>query len=185
MLRRLLWLGLVLFATRAGAATIDDVVGHYVGSWTNNTFVGSTGDVTIDLAIAGSQLTGTFAIGGSILGGFVQPDPLQLVGTIAGGDATFNSSPSAIYGTVAGTIHGSTGALDFALSGLQNTDILGVAVNGTIVNHVMDLTYDVTIMSFGVAHGVLHAPEAGAAAGEAAAGGALLALASLARRARR
>ena len=173
MRRGFLYLALVAFAARADAATIDDVQGHYVGTWSNTTF-SSTDTATIDLAIAGSQLTGTFSMGGSILGGYVQPTPLQLVGTLAGDDATFNGSPGTLYGTVAGTIHGSTGAFDFTLSALENPSIVGVAVNGTIVNHVMDLTYDVTIMSFGVASGVLHAPEADSAASGVAAGAALL-----------
>jgi hypothetical protein len=158
----LLGLAIVVFAARAGAATIDDVAGRYVGTWTNETFVGSTGAVTIDIVIVGPQITATFLMDGSILGGFVQPAPLQLVGTIAAGDATFNAAPGGPYGTVAGTIHGSTGAFEFSLSMLQNPSILGVTVTGTIVNHVMDLDYDVTILEFGVAHGVLHAPESGA-----------------------
>jgi hypothetical protein len=178
MRRGLLWLALVAFATHAGAATINDVQGHYVGTWSNTTF-SSTDAASIDLAIAGSQLTGTFSMAGSILGGYVQPAPLQVVGTIAADDATFNGSPGVLYGTVAGTIHGSTGAFDFTLSALENPNIVSVAVNGTIVNHVMDLTYDVTIMQFGVASGVLHAPEPGFAANAAAAGAALLLVAGV------
>lgn len=162
MTRRLLALALVVFAARAGAATIDDVEGRYVGTWTNETFVGSTGAVTIDIDIVGPQITATFLMGGSILGGFVQPAPLQLVGTIAAGDATFNAAPGGPYGTVAGFIEGSTGNFNFTLSMLANPSIVGVAVLGQIVNHVMDLDYDVTIMEFGVAEGVLHAPEPGA-----------------------
>ena len=173
---------LLVFAARADAATIDDVAGHYVGAWTNNTFVGSTGDVTIDMEIAGSQIIGTFTIGGSILGGFLQPTPLQLTGSIANGDASFSGSPGALYGNVAGTIHGATGAFDFTLSALENASILSVAVNGTIANHVMDLSYDVTIMDFGVAHGVLNAPESGAGESALAAGCALMGLAACARR---
>jgi hypothetical protein len=173
------------FSARAGAATIDDVEGNYVGTWTNETFVGSTGAVTIDIDIVGSQITATFLMGGSILGGFVQLDPLQLVGTIAGGDATFNAAPGGPYGTVAGTIHGSTGAFEFALSMLQNASILGVAVTGTIVNRVMDLDYDVTILEFGVAEGVLHAPESGGVASGLAAMGVLLLLGVRTRHARR
>jgi hypothetical protein len=162
MTRRLLGLALVVFAARAGAATIDDVEGRYVGTWTNETFVGSTGAVTIDIDIVGPQITATFLMGGSILGGFLQPAPLQLVGTITAGNAIFNASPGGPYGTVAGTIEGSTGNFDFTLSALANPSIAGVAVLGTIANHVMDLDYDVTIMEFGVAEGVLHAPEPGA-----------------------
>lgn len=173
MTRRVLWLALLAFSARAGAATIDDVEGHYVGTWTNNTFIGSTGAVTIDMDIVGSQITATFLMGGSILGGFLQPAPLQLVGTITGGDAVFNAAPGGPYGTVAGTIHGATGAFEFALSMLQNPSIVGVTVTGTIVNHVMNLDYDVTIMEFGVAEGVLEAPEPSAVASALAATGVL------------
>lgn len=121
-------------AAPALGATLQDTVGSYSGSWTNDTFQ-TTGSATASIAIHGSQFTITFDLGGMVFG-LLDPAPIQLVGTIDQQDvASVSSDTGTLFGAFAATIRGSDGTFNLTLSMLpQEIPILTATASGT-VNH--------------------------------------------------
>lgn len=126
---------------RTAHALITDLAGVYVGSWNNLTF-GSTGAARIDIAFSGPSATVTVDMDGNVFGGF-DPPPIAMNGTVLGDDLVLNALALPVFGNVAGSILGASGAFTFTLSNVPGGFISIVTASGSIASGVIDLGYSV------------------------------------------
>lgn len=112
------------------ALALADLGGHYEGGWLNQTF-GSTGAASIDITIAGSDVSVVFDMDGFVFGQ-IDPPAIAMAGTIAGDVMSFASTGLGLFGDVAGSIQGSDGSLVFLLDTIPGEFISKVDVEGSI-----------------------------------------------------
>ncbi len=177
---RLLALGSALAAGLAPgdsrALALSELGGHYAGSWLNQTF-GSTGAASIDITIAGSDVSVSFDMDGFVFGQ-IDPPAIAMSGAISGGAMTFTSSGLGLFGDIVGSIQESDGSFVFLLDTIPGEFISKVDVTGSLApgdggTLLLSLTYVVSFPGptgpFNPATGVLTAtreapiPEPGTA----------------------
>lgn len=127
---------------RPARAAITDIAGTYVGAWNNLTFAPASGDATMTITFTGLEATISFDMDGNVFGSF-DPPPIDLMGTVVGDDLVISSLALPVFGDVAGTIVGSSGAFDFALTNVPGGFITSVSATGSIVSGVLSLDYTV------------------------------------------
>ncbi len=122
-------------------ATLQDMIGRYVGAWTNLTF-GSTGKAVIIIQISGTNATLTFDMDGQVFG-YVNPPVISMPGTVQGNTIVIDNHGVGIFGDISGSIDGTTGALQTTLTNVPGGFIQRVTNNGGITNGVINLNYTV------------------------------------------
>ncbi len=148
---------LFLFHAQLASAALQDMVGRYVGAWTNTTF-GSTGKAVIIIDISGTNATLTFDMDGFVFG-FIDPPVISMPGTVQGNSIVIDNHGVGIFGDIKGSIDGTTGAFNTTLTNVPGGFIKDVTNTGFITNGVISLSYTVDFpqppSSTNPAHGVM------------------------------
>lgn len=138
-------------------AALQDLVGRYVGAWTNLTF-GSTGKAVIIIQITGTNATLTFDMDGQVFG-YVNPPVISMPGTVQGNTILIDNQGVGIFGDIKGSIDGTTGAFQTTLTNVPGGFIQDVTNTGTITNGSIHVNYTVDFpgapSSTNPAHGVM------------------------------
>jgi hypothetical protein len=150
---------LVLFFCQAqfSRAALVDMVGRYVGAWTNITF-GSTGKAVIIIGISGTNSTLTFDMDGFVFG-YIDPPAITMPGTVVGNTMLIDNHGVGIFGDIKGSIDGTTGAFQTSLTNVPGGFITQVTNVGLITNGIINVNYTVDFpgapSSTNPAHGVM------------------------------
>jgi hypothetical protein len=148
---------LFFFHAQLAHAALQDLVGRYVGAWTNITF-GSTGKAVVIIQISGTNATLTFDMDGQVFG-YVNPPVISMPGTVQGNTIVIDNKGVGVFGDIKGSIDGTTGAFQTTLTNIPGGFIQLVTNTGTITNGILNVNY--TVDFFGApsatnpAHGVM------------------------------
>src|SRR6185312_10428488 len=93
-----LLLVLLCFHASFSHAALQDMVGRYVGAWTNLTF-NSTGKAVIIIDITGTNATLTFDMDGQVFG-YVNPPVISMPGTVVGNTIVIDNKGVGIFGDI-------------------------------------------------------------------------------------
>jgi len=154
---KILLLLLFLFSAPLAHAALPDLVGRYVGTWTNITF-GSTGKAVIIIQISGTNATLTFDMDGFVFG-YIDPPVISMPGTVVGNTIVIDNHGVGIFGDIKGSIDGTTGAFQTTLTNVPGGFIQDVTNIGSITNGVINVNYTVDFpgapSATNPAHGVM------------------------------
>lgn len=157
-LKSILFLVFLCCAQIAHAA-LQDMVGRYVGAWTNQTF-NSTGKAVIVIQISGTNATLTFDMDGFVFGQ-IDPPVISMPGTVQGNNVIIDNHGVGIFGDISGSIDGTTGAFQTTLTNIPGGFIQRVTNTGMITNGVIFVNYTVDFPrppdTTNPAHGVMAA----------------------------
>jgi hypothetical protein len=155
-LKTLLFLVLFFHASFSHAA-LQDLVGRYVGAWTNLTF-GSTGKAVIIIDVSGTNATLTFDMDGFVFG-YIDPPVISMPGTVVGNTIVLDNKGVGIFGDIKGSIDGTTGAFQTTLTNVPGGFINDVTNSGFVTNGVISVSYTVDFpgapSTTNPAHGVM------------------------------
>ena len=131
---------LVSIAPNRTYAAVTDVLGRYVGAWTNLTF-GSTGKALIDIsASTPTAATVLFDMDGFVFGAF-NPPPITMPAVIAGDQFQIDNHGVGAFGDIKGTIDSTQGTFSVVLANIPGNFIAGITAEGTVANGHMQLEY--------------------------------------------
>ncbi|MBU6401293.1 MAG: hypothetical protein KGS61_13340 [Verrucomicrobia bacterium] len=139
--RRILPVLLVMPASLA-AGGVPDIVGRYVGAWTNITF-GSTGKAVIAIQVTGTNANLAFDMDGYVFG---QMDPplINMPGTVQGDIIQLDDQGVGMFGNITGNVDATHGTLTATLTNIPGGFILQVTATGTVTNSAINLAYTVS-----------------------------------------
>lgn len=138
-------LALLILPSPVAFAGIQDMVGRYVGAWTNTTF-GSTGKAVIMIQVSGTNANLVFDMDGFVFGQ-VDPPIINMPGTVQGDVIQIDNHGIGIFGDIKGSVDATRGTLTATLTNVPGGFIRQVTAVGTITNAVINLDYTVDFNS--------------------------------------
>jgi hypothetical protein len=132
--------GLCLHASLSWGA-VQDLVGRYVGAWTNLTF-GSTGKAVIEIQITGTDAALIFNMDGYVFG-IMDPPEISMPGTVSGDVILIDNKGVGMFGDIKGRVDAVQKTLMATLTNIPGGFILSVTNEGTIDGGVIRLNYTV------------------------------------------
>jgi hypothetical protein len=139
-MRVCLLVALCLYSTVSWGA-VQDLVGRYVGAWTNLTF-GSTGKAVIEIQINGTNATLIFDMDGFVFG-MGEPPTMSMPGTVSGDVILIDNKGVGTFGDIKGRVDAAQGTLATTLTNIPGGYIQSVTNVGTIGGGVIHLNYTV------------------------------------------
>jgi hypothetical protein len=138
--RVLVLAGLCLHASLSWGA-VQDLVGQYVGAWTNLTF-GSTGKAVIEIQITGTNAVLIFNMDGYVFG-TTDPPVISMPGTVSGDVILIDNKGVGMFGDIKGRVDAVQKTLTATLTNIPGGSILSVTNVGTFDGGVIRLNYTV------------------------------------------
>jgi hypothetical protein len=134
---------LVCLGLQAGVCqgTVQDLVGRYVGAWTNTTF-GSTGKALIEIQISGTNAALLFDMDGYVFG-MMDPPLITMPGTVSGDVILIDNHGVGMFGDIKGKVDAVQKTLTATLTNIPGGSIQSVTNSGTIEGGVIRLNYTV------------------------------------------
>jgi hypothetical protein len=120
---------------------VQDLVGRYVGVWTNLTF-GSTGKAVIEIQTSGTNAALTFDMDGYVFG-IMDPPVITMPGTVNGDVILIDNKGIGMFGDIKGRVDATQGTLVATLTNIPGGYIQTVTNVGTIGGGVIHLNYTV------------------------------------------
>ena len=141
--RVLVLAGLCFHASLSWGA-VQDLVGRYVGAWTNLTF-GSTCKAVIEIQISGTNAALIFQMDGYVFG--LRGSPLiSMPGTVSGDVILVDNKGVGMFGDIKGRVDAAQKPLTTTLTNIPGGSILSVTNVGTIDAGVIRVNYAVLFL---------------------------------------